>query len=134
MASEWDAWLRALRAAGKGGRVLPSAIDRGLPFVLPVAIAYDVSADSFAAELRASPDAGGAALAAFSVSVGAYTDGFTVLTLSLTAAQTGALPEDSDLDGATELPFDILWTRGGTTDRLIGGLIPVIGKVTSYAG
>src|SRR3546814_1225302 len=70
----WDDWLRKLSADGKGGLGLRGqpqmrAIDRGLPYVYVMAIGMDVSADSFEASIRAAPDAAGAALADFDVTV-----------------------------------------------------------------
>src|SRR3546814_15170793 len=89
----WDDWLRKLSAYGKGGLGLRGqpqmrAIDRGLPYVYVMAIGMDVSADSFEASIRAAPDAAGAALADFDVTVGAFADGVTTLTLELSDTQT----------------------------------------------
>src|SRR3546814_15663187 len=97
----WDDWLRKLSADGKGGLGLRGqpqmrAIDRGLPYVYVMAIGMDVSADSFEASIRAAPDAAGAALADFDVTVGAFADGVTTITLELSDTQTAALPSDGD--------------------------------------
>lgn len=135
--SQWDDWLRKLSADGKGGLGLTGkpemrAIDRGLPYEYTLSIAGDRSADAFEASLRASPDAAGATLADFTVTVGSYSGGVTPITLSLTAVQTAALTSDSDLDGLEEFVFDILWTpSGGTQQRLMGGVIQISGKVTA---
>src|SRR3546814_1866512 len=120
----WDDWLRKLSADGKGGLGLRGqpqmrAIDRGLPYVYVMAIGMDVSADSFEASIRAAPDAAGAALADFDVTVGAFADGVTTITLELSYTQTAALPSDGDADGLEEMVFDMLWTpSGGTQQRL----------------
>src|SRR3546814_686027 len=132
----WDDWLRKLSADGKGGLGLRGqpqmrAIDRGLPYVYVMAIGMDVSADSFEASIRAAPDAAGAALADFDVTVGAFADGVTTITLELSDTQTAALPSDGDADGLEEMVFDMLWTpSGGTQQRFLAGVIQVSGKVT----
>lgn len=137
MATEWDDWLRKLAADGKGGLGLngkPSirSIDRGLPYEYVLAIGADVSADAFSASIRATPDALGATLADFTVTVGSYASSVTPVTLSLTDTETAALPSDTDFDGLETFVFDILWTpSGGTEQRLIGGIIQVSGKVTA---
>lgn len=135
MASTWDTWLRKLSLDGKGGLGLQGkpqmrAIDRGLPYEYAFAIAADLSADDFEAEIKAAPDAT-TILATFTVTVGAYASGLTPLTLELTDAETAALPSDGDADGLEEMVFDILWTPfGGTQQRFMGGVIQVSGKVT----
>lgn len=132
----WDDWLRKLSADGKGGLGLRGkpqmrAIDRGLPYVYVMAVGMDVSADSFEASIRSVPDAAGATLADFDVTVGAYADGITTITLKLSDTQTAALPSDGDADGLVEMVFDILWTpSGGTQQRFLAGVIQVSGKVT----
>src|SRR3546814_11438315 len=111
------------------------AIDRGLPYVYVMAIGMDVSADSFEASIRAAPDAAGAALADFDVTVGAFADGVTTITLELSDTQTAALPSDGDADGLEEMVFDMLWSpSGGTQQRFLAGAIPVSGKVTAGSG
>ena len=125
--SQWDDWLASLKAAGKGGVPLPQlTIDRGLAYEKIIAFEADLSADTITAALRASPDAA-SVLVDFTVAVGAYSGGTTEVTLSLTSAQTAALPSDSDLDGVEEFPFDLL--RNGS--RLLAGTIKLAGKVTN---
>ena len=128
MASQWDTWLGALKAAGKGGlRYTQLQIDRGLAYSKVLSFGLDVSADAFLASLKSSPD--GAALSPacnFTITVGSYTSGTTEITLSLTNTQTAALPADSDIDGVEDFVFDLV--RNG--ERFMGGLIPVAGKVT----
>lgn len=128
MAGQWNDWLGTLRAAGKGGQRLPQlTIDRGLDYSKVLAFGADLSADTITATMRASPDAGGAALAEFTVAVGSYSGGVTEVTISLTDTQTAALPADSDADGVEEFVFDLL--RNG--QRLLAGTIPIAGKVTN---
>lgn len=137
MAGQWDAWLRDLVADGKGGLGLPGrpkmrSIVRGEAYEYTFAIAMDMTADSFAASLRASPDAAGFTLADFTVTVGAFASGVTPITLSLPADAFDALLEDGDFDGLEEAVFDIKWTpAGGSEQRLMGGTITISGKVTN---
>src|SRR3546814_14014510 len=74
----------------------------------------------FRSSIRAAPDAAGATLADFDVTVGAYADGITTITLELTDTQTAALPSDGDADGLEEMVFDMLWTPSGGTQQPIG--------------
>lgn len=128
MATQWDTWLAALKGALKGGIVFRQLqIDRGLAYSKVLSFGADLSADTITASLRTGPDAAGSTLVDFTISVGAYTAGATEVTLSLTSGQTAALPADSDLDGEEQFAFDIL--RNGS--RLMGGIIPVAGKVTN---
>jgi hypothetical protein len=133
MAGQWDTWLAALKAAGKGGEVYHQlTIDRGLPYSKELAFGADMSGDAFDATLKASPDAA-TELATFTITVGAYADGVTPVTLELTDLETDALPADGDLDGVEEFVFDILRTPlGGVQERLLAGMIPVAGMVTEY--
>src|SRR5690606_29289646 len=108
---------------------------RGLAYEYTLAIGADLSADAFEASLRASPDAAGATLADFTITVGSYADSVTPITLELTEEETAALPIDGNADGLETMVFDILWTpSGGTEQRLMGGIIQVSGKVTDGSG
>lgn len=136
MASEHELWLRQLSADGavgfgrQAGPRLKSIV-RGKPYNLSFAIEYDVSGDAFGASLRQIPDGDGATLADFAVAVGAFESGATVVTLTLTDAQTGNLPADGNFDGVLDLVFDLIRTpAGGDPYRFLGGIIPVSGKVT----
>lgn len=128
MAGQFDDWLATLKAAGKGGARFPQlTIDRGLAYSKVLGFGADLSGDTITSVLRASPDAGGAPLATFDVTVGSYSGGITQVTLALTDDETAALPADSDADGVEEFVFDLL--RNG--ERLMAGTIPVAGKVTN---
>src|SRR3546814_13232097 len=114
----WDDWLRKLSADGKGGLGLRGqpqmrAIDRGLAYAYVMAVGMDVSADSFEASIRAAPDAAGATLTDFDVTVGAYAEGITSITLELPATQTTALPSTGHQHGFEELFFALSLTPGG---------------------
>lgn len=126
--AQYDAWLAALKAAGKGGMNYPQlTIDRGLDYSRALSFSADYSGDDFLASLRASPD--GDPLSPpidFAITVGAYTDGKTLVTLELTDTETAAIPADDDLDGEERFYFDLL--RNGA--RIMAGTIPVAGKVT----
>jgi hypothetical protein len=85
------------------------------------------------AAVKASPDAA-AELATFTIGTPSFADGKTTWSLSLTGAQTGALPADGDGDGVEFFIYDILFTpSGGTAERIAGGLFPVSGFVTEPA-
>lgn len=132
MATQWEDWLRDLRTAGKGGeRFAQLTINRGRVWSKQLRFAYDFSADTFACNLAVAPD--GTTLVSPSASVGAYTDGYTIVTLSLTAVQTAnpsLIPADGDLNGVEDLCFDLVRTpSGGDPDRLMAGVIPISGKV-----
>lgn len=130
--SQWTGWLNELRAAGKGPVTL-RAIDRGLPYTYILGFGADYSGDAFAASLRASPDAGGAPIETFTMTVDVFADGITPVSFSLTPSETAALPADGDFDGLSELVFDLLHTpAGGTQYRILGGNVQVSGEVTSY--
>src|SRR3546814_1330015 len=104
------------------------AIDRGLPYVYVMAIGMDVSADSLEASIRAAPDDAGAALADFDVTVVAFADGVTTITLELSDTQTAALPSDGDAGGPEGMVFHMLWKPcGGTQPRFIAGGIQLSG-------
>lgn len=125
MTRQWDAWLRDLRAAQKGGaRFTQLLIDRGLPYSKILAFEADYSADTFTASLSSAPDS--TPFVDFTVAVGAYGSGVTPVTISLSAIQTAAIPADADIDGVEDFPFDLL--RNGA--RLMAGTIPVSGQVT----
>lgn len=132
--SNYESWLSDLRAAGKGGLRLPQlAIDRGLPYRKLIAISADVASHTFKASLRLDPDATGSTLVDFTVTVYPFSGGFTNLLLSLTDGQTAALPGDAAAEGSVDLAFDILITPpADAQQRLLGGVIPVLGKVTNY--
>ncbi|MBX7496754.1 hypothetical protein K3172_12885 [Qipengyuania sp. 6B39] len=133
MTSQFPDWLRQCAAAGQGGLTLPP-IDRALSYPLTVKIPLDASADSFSASLRLSPDADGATLADFAVSVGAWDGTYTPVTFTLTKAQVAALPADADGDGLAELVFDILRTPSGSYERrYLAGNVFISGKVTEGA-
>ncbi|MBB3035370.1 hypothetical protein [Alteriqipengyuania lutimaris] len=124
MQSNHPVWLAQLARDKKGGKALPS-ITRGQAYTASVGFPVDVSGDSFAGQLRLSPDAAGDPLADFTVTPGDYADGSTIVTLSLSAGQTGALPADGDADGLEEVVFEVL--RNGA--RCFAGNVFVSGRV-----
>lgn len=138
--SRFDTWLAALRLAKKGGVYLSEApASRGRPWSLALAFPGDYSAATLTAQLRHEPDAADPPLAVMTVEVGSFDAGAgeageTVVTLSLAsgtgADSTGALPADGDHDGIAEFPFDIVMSFEGETDLLMGGVLPVIGRIT----
>lgn len=132
MQSQFPAWLAAEKAAGRGGLVWPDVIQRGLPWSSVLAIPLDVSTAAFKASLRLAPDALGAVLVDLTVVVGAFVDGTTLVTLSLTKVQTALSGAgDGDLDGVSEVFCTVLYTPfGGTQMPFLSFSIPITGKIT----
>lgn len=131
MQNEWSAWLAAEKAAGRGGIAWPEPIVRGLPFEMALNIPFDVSTADFAASLRLSPDAAGAALADFTVDVGDFADGVTPVTFALTDTQTNGLPADANGDGLVALAMDALYLPAvGNPRRSFALALLVSGRVT----
>lgn len=133
MRTPFDNWLSQLRRAGKGGVILPPH-SRGRTLRQTFRLAGDFSGAAFRSEIRAAPDAG-TLLAALSFSVPAYDTetGQTTVVMSLSAANTlpSVLPAPVDPDETAWFPFDILITpSGGTAELLLGGVVPIIGRVT----
>src|SRR5213595_2116771 len=108
--SNFDPWLRDLKAAQKGGERWPKlGIDRGRAWSRSLSFEADYSADTFVCNLALEPD--GTTLVSPTVVVGAYSSGATPVTLSLSAGQTANLsliPADGDFDGVEDLCFDLL--------------------------
>jgi hypothetical protein len=131
--TQFSAWLSAEAKAERGGILWKRPIVRGQVFSFLMPIPADVSADSFAASLRLSPDAQGASLADFSVSVGAFEDDVTLVTFSLAAAQTDALPADDQGDGIVEVVGDVIHTPSGSSDpeRIAAFVFQISGRVTA---
>lgn len=132
MASQWDTWLRALAAAGKGGIRLEGA-SRGRAFTLLVHLAGSWTGATMRGDVRIRPDAA-AALSVFTVTGPVVANGYSTFTCTLAAGtganSTGVLPADTDLDGVEEFPFDLLLTpSGGTEELLLGGVLPVTGRI-----
>lgn len=130
--SNFDPWLRDLKAAQKGGeRFTQLMIERGRVWSKQLAFAADYSADAFECNIALEPD--GTTLVSASVAVGSYSGGQTIVTVSLTAVQTASLsliPADGDYDGVQDLAIDVLRTpSGGAKARLFAGIVPVSGKV-----
>lgn len=128
MKSQWTDWLREMAAAGMGGSALAfTPISRGIAYSYVMPVGADVSGDTFAADLRMAPDADGAPVAAFTVTVGAYADGFTDVTFALAAGALDAVADlDGDADGLSELVLYLFHTpAGGAQYRAAGTTITI---------
>jgi hypothetical protein len=124
--ADWLASLGALRAD------LPPSV-RGLAVSHTLTYPGNVTAATLAGSVKASPDAP-TELAVFTIGTPTFADGVTTWAISLTGAQTLALPADTDGDGVTTLIYDLLLTLpGGTAHRIAGGLFTVSGFVTEAA-
>lgn len=136
IASQFANWLAVAERDGKGGASAePPAIDRGRGFVMFANLAAhpdfgDWTVGTFAARLRAAPDAGGSPLATYTCTTGTPAGGVTRVTLSLpVAAQTG-LPAGDPATGLAELFLDLVFTPTGldpvtiiSTRQLVRGVI-----------
>lgn len=132
MTGQWDAWLRELKRARKGGVRLHAS--RGRKHELVINLPGDWTGATLRGEVRASPDAG-SVLATYSVTGPVVGSGRSVFTCSLAAGtgsdSTGVLPPDSDMDGVAEFPVDLLLTPlGGTEELLLGFELSLIGRIT----
>jgi hypothetical protein len=130
MSGQFTDWLNQLALDNKGP-VRFRSITRGLPWVGDV-VSYpgDVMTATLEMDIRAAPNAPSKLV---DVTVGAPTlvGGRTVWPLSLTAAQTAALPMEGDGSGVAEFPIDaVLTPSGSSAQRLFGGIIPVSGFIT----
>lgn len=128
METTFDEWLRQLGTAGKGPVTLPAAV-RGEPWSRPIELEGDWTGSALAGSIRVAPDSA-TVLASFTVTGPVVAAGFTTFTLSLSGAQTGGLPDDSDGDGVEPFPFMLRFTPSGEPEELLfGGILPVLGAV-----
>ena len=129
MTTTFEPWLRALEGAGKGP--FTCTIFRGQPFAFSWTVTGDYTGATYKGSLRLQPDAAGATLVDFTTAALVIAGGQTTFKISLTKAQTAALPADGEGDGVVELATTILWTRSGVPEEmLMGGTALVLGKVT----
>jgi hypothetical protein len=134
MTLPYDNWLAQLKAGGKGGFELPPAT-RGRKYAFAFQAQHDFTGATIRAEIRAAPDAGGAALATMAVTGPVVAAGVSTFTISLAAGSgansTGALPADGDGDGIVWLWLDVLLTpSGGDEELLFGSVLPLLGRIT----
>jgi hypothetical protein len=130
MSGQFTDWLNQL-ALDRKGPVRFRSIARGLPWAGDVvSFPGDVTTATLEVDIRAAPNAP-SKLVDVTVGAPSLISGRTVWALSLTAAQTAALPLEGDGSGVAEFPIDaVLTLSGGTAKRLFGGIIPVSGFVT----
>lgn len=132
MATTFDEWLRALATSGRLWPV-PVVIDRGLPFSYPLVLAGDWTGAEMTSALRRHPDDADVEVA-LTVSAPAFDAAAarTTFTLSLTEAQTAALPADPAGEAVVRLAWDVLFEPAGLSKaRLTGRDVIVLGKVTN---
>lgn len=136
MAGQFDAWERALRAAGLWADFSPAPATRGLKWSEPVEVEGNWLGASIEGTIRATPDAP-SALATFSFSslsiVTIDGETWTRWTASLASGtgsnSTGILPADGDSDGVEQFPCMFRLTpSGGDKETLLGGYLTVMGK------
>ena len=134
METQWSAWLAAEKRAGRGGVVWSEPIVRGLPFEVVLPVPADVSGDAFKLGFANAPDTD--AILTKAATVGAFADGYTIVTISLTTAEVGqvATPQtDDDGDGLAEVLAELVWQQGssGAWRRSSVMSIPISGKVAN---
>lgn len=137
MNTQFDEWLRQLAAAQKGGVTFPAAT-RGRQWLQNIILPGDWTGYDMKAQVRLYPDAPGDPLATCAVNGPYLVDGDTTFQLRLDAASapnsTGSLPADSELEGIVQFAIDILLTPktgGGAPELLMGGVLPLLGRVTA---
>lgn len=134
MRTQFPDWLAAEKRANRGGVVWPEPIVRGLPFEIILHFPLDVTADAFKMSFAIAP--GASELVTKTASLGSYSDGVTVVTLSLTDVDVdtiGGAATDGDSDFLAEVVADLLWQEGGSGDwrRIMAVSIPVSTEVTN---
>lgn len=131
--TQWASWLAAEKAAGRGGIVWPFSIVPGVAFNIEWPIPADVSGDSFSGGVALSPDPAGGTLEDFSVTVGSFSGGVTLVTFTLSASQTGDagdLPGVSTDSGTAEVLADFYHTpAAGAKQRIAVLSIPISGPI-----
>lgn len=131
----FDDWLAQLRRARKGGVALLPAV-RYHAFKQPLRLPGDWSGTTFRGQVRRHPDSA-TLLASFSFTSPVFDPetGKTLVTFSLAAGNgansTGILDAPDDGSETAWFAFDVLATRPSEAEELlIGGTLPVIGRVT----
>ena len=133
MQTPFNTWLQSL-----GPRRADMRADRGLPMSHTIQYPGNVTSWGLAGTVKSSPDSV-TELAVFTIGTPSFDAGSNLTTwaVSLSAAQTAALPADADLDGRVDLVFDFLISGPGGTNpppfRLFGGIFSVSGFVTELA-
>lgn len=138
MARSLNDWLAELAAAGKGGyddagNPLVLRVPRQQQLVIRSSAARDFTGAAMRGEVRRWPDSAEAddPLASFDCDVGTYSDGVTILTATLTAAQVRALPAAAPRGVEFDCVFDLWITPSGAEEEmLLGGVLRVLGTAT----
>jgi hypothetical protein len=85
---------------------------------------------TFTADLKASPDAAGAALASFTITVGTPASGVTPVTFTLLGSAHTSIPADTDGDGVTEVFMQVDYTPdGGSAVAIIQTRVLFVGAI-----
>lgn len=134
--TQFSEWLKLASEDGRGGiNAQPFSFVRGQSKTIRYNLgAHEVygnwTGGAFTADLRASPDASGAALATFTVSVGTPAGGITPVTFALDGSAHGSIPADTDGDGVTEVLMQIDFTpTSGTPQAIIQTRALFVGNV-----
>lgn len=135
MNTNFEPWLHQLAVAQKGGITFPAAT-RGRRWLQSITLPGDWSGCTVTAEVRLYPDAPGAPLATCFVNGPYLVDGTTTFQLRLDGGDapnsTGALPADIEQEGVVQVAIDVLLQReGDEPELLMGGALPLLGRVTA---
>lgn len=124
--TQFPNWLTLAANDGRGGLAAqPSTIVRGTTksFVYNFAEHPDFddwTDGTFTADLKASPDAPGSALASFTITTGMPASGVTPVTFTLLGSAHTNIPADTDGDGVTEVFMQVDFTPdGGSAEAII---------------
>jgi len=130
MTDEFADWLAQLGRDRKGP-VTFEAVTRGLPWVgTTVTFPGNVTTATLQMQIRAAPNSA-TVLEDVTIGTPSFADGKTTWALSMTAAETLALPGIENENGLAYLPTDVLLTLSGSSaQRLFGGILPVSGYIT----
>lgn len=127
MNTPFTEWLKLLAQARKGPVTLPVAV-RGQAYTHNIVIEGNWTSATLLGSVRAAPDSD-SSLATFTIGSPVFDAGATAWVISLSSAQTAALPVDGDGDGVELLPYDFILNG----QRLFGGLFPLSGHITEPA-
>lgn len=127
---EHQSWLSACAQSGRGGAKLIDDITRGLVWQTKIKVPADWSGDAIVSSIGYEPDDGASEVADLSVTVSAFSGGFTTITLELNGTGTGGIAADGDGDGVSSILVDLYRTPSGGGKYFAGGFYThIIGTV-----
>jgi hypothetical protein len=129
MATHFDGWLSALRAAQKGPVTLYA--HRGLVFGTNVILPGDLTGATLRGQVRIGPEAPGDPLATFNATGPAVGGGQSIFNVALADHEVEGLPAPTPGENTITFAYDLLIARPSYNEEvLFGGPFIVIGVVT----